>query len=146
MPMFRFAPFLVAAGLLVLAGCGGGPKLAEVEGTIKLKGKALDRIQVEFWPVGNGPKSFGETDAQGRFTLTTIDGKRKGAVVGPHRVVLRDSAMYGDQFLGRKGEDLDLSKGKKPRLGNVYGDPQQSPLKTVEVKEGKNDIELEVAP
>ncbi|MCI0457859.1 MAG: hypothetical protein L0Z62_12905, partial [Gemmataceae bacterium] len=93
LPCRRCAPVVLLVGLLALVGCTKGPQLAPVEGTVKLKGKALDRIQVEFWPEGNGPRSIGETDSQGRYTLMTDDGKRQGAVVGPHKVVLRDAGV-----------------------------------------------------
>jgi hypothetical protein len=143
MSRFRFAPCVLVAGLLALTGCGGGPKLATVEGTVKLKGKPLDKIQVEFWPEGQGPRSIGETDNQGRFTLTTDDGKRPGAVVGSHKVLLRDVGVLGEKFLGRAAEGVDLAKGKKPRLTDRYGDPHRTPLKK-EVTGDKNVIDLEL--
>jgi len=131
------------AGLITLIGCEGGPKLAEVEGTVKLKGNTLDKIQVEFWPIGSGPRSFGVTDAKGRFTLTS-DGKRNGAVVGAHKVVLRDVGILGDKFLGRAGETVDMAKGKKSRISEDLSDPQKTPF-TREVATGKNTIELELS-
>jgi hypothetical protein len=142
----RFAGLSLVLGLIVLGGCGrAGPQLSEVEGTVKMRGKLLDKIHVEFWPEGDGPRSIGMTDDQGRFTLTTDDGKRKGALVGAHRVVLRDTGILGDKFLGRAGEGVDLTKGKKPRIPAQYGDPHLTPLKK-EVTSGKCVIELEVVP
>jgi hypothetical protein len=49
----------------------------------------LADAQVVFRPdskeLSPGPASHGKTDAQGRFTLRTVDG-RDGAVVGRHKV------------------------------------------------------------
>ena len=144
MVVLRVAPFALLAGLFVIVGCGG-PKLVEVKGTLKQNGKPLNGIQVEFWPVETGPRSMGTTDDQGRFTLLVDDGLRKGAVVGPHKVVLRDVWILGDKFLGRAGEDVDMTKGKKPRLAEHYGDPHKTPLKK-DVINGPNVIDLEVTP
>ena len=139
----RFPLVAFTVGLCFLIGCGGGPNLAEVEGTLKRNGKPLDKIQVEFWPVKSGPRSMGTTDAQGRFTLMTDDGKRKGAVVGSHKIVLKDVGVLGDKFLGRAGEDVDMTKGKKPQVSDAYGDPQKTPV-TKEVTSPKCVIDIEL--
>lgn len=128
---------------LLAAGCSGGPKLAEVEGVVKLNGKPLSGIQLEFWPEGSGPRSIGVTDEQGRFTLSSDDGKKKGAVVGKHKVVLKDVGVLGDKFLGRAGENVDMTKGQKPRIGGQYADPTKTPL-TRDVTTGKCNIELDL--
>lgn len=126
------------------AGCSGGPAIAEVEGTVKLAGKGLDKIQVEFWPEREGPRSMGTTDAQGRYVLT-VDGTRKGAVVGSHKVVLKDVGVLGDKFLGRAGEDVDMAKGKKARVGGDYEDPAKTKV-TKTVSAGKNTIDIDIVP
>ncbi len=142
----RIAVLAVGCGLLLVAGCGGGgPQLAEVEGTVKVKGRPLDKIQVEFWPEVSGPRSMGVTDDQGRYTLMTDDGKRKGAVVGSHRIILRDIGIQGEKFLGRAGENVDMTKGKKPRISNQYGDAAKTDLRR-EVTAGKTVIDLDVSP
>ena len=141
MSSFRF--FALAAGVLALMGCSRGPNLAEVEGTIKLKGKPIDKIHVEFWPEGNGPRSIGLTDAEGKYSLTTDDGKRKGALVGHHKIVLRDTSVLGEKFLGRKGEGVDMSQGRKARISAQYNDALKTPLKK-EVTAGKTQIDLDV--
>jgi hypothetical protein len=143
--MFASGRFVlvIVCGLVVATGCSQGPRMAEVEGTLKLNGTPLDKIQVEFWPEGNGPRSIGVTDAQGRFTLASDDGKRAGAVVGTHRIVLRDVGVLGEEFLGRAGENVDMTKGRKPRLSADYGDPHKTPIKK-EVTSGKSVIDIEL--
>ena len=143
----RSVPMILAVSscFTILAGCGEGPgNLAETEGTVVLDGKPLDNIHVEFWPETTGPRSMATTDAQGRFKLMTDDGKHAGAAIGTNRVVLKDMVLYGDKFLGRAGEDVDLSQGKKARIAGTYSDPEKTPLKK-EVKAGeKNEFQLEV--
>jgi hypothetical protein len=86
---------LLSAGLalaaLAAAGCGGGPKIAEVSGVVTLNGKPYPNAVVSFQPLGSkdnpnpGRGSVAETDQNGRFTLV-YDGSERGALVGKHRV------------------------------------------------------------
>lgn len=141
MPAIRLVPFALFVGLVAAAGCGGGPQLAEVEGTVKVNGKGVDKIQVEFWPTKSGPKSLGVTDAEGKFTLTTDTGK-PGAVVGTHKIVLRDVGIMGDKFLGRAGEDVDMSKGKKSRIPTAYTDAAKTTMEKTVTAGQKNQIDI----
>lgn len=146
MASLRLLACAAAVAVTCSLGCaGGGPQLAEVEGAVKVKGKPLGKIHVEFWPAASGPRSIGITDDQGRFTLTTDDGTRQGAVVGSHRVVLRDVGIFDTSVRGRAAETVDLTKGRKPRISNKYGDATMTPIKK-EVTVGKNTIELDVLP
>lgn len=87
--IFRACVWLAIA--CSLAGCSQAPReIAPVSGLVKMKGKPLANARVVFLPestpaIGRGVTSFGETDAAGRYTLTTADG-RPGAIVGEHRV------------------------------------------------------------
>jgi hypothetical protein len=130
--------------LLSTVGCSdGGPPTATVEGTVKLNGKAMNTVMVEFWPDDGGTKSMAETDADGKFKLMMENGK-SGAVVGSHRVVLRDTAALGDKFLGREGETVDLTQGKKARFSAKFGTLETTPVK-FKVEAGKaNQADLEV--
>lgn len=142
----RFFALALLVGLLAVTGCGG-PHTVPVEGTVTVNGKPVDGILVEFWPEGSGPRSSGETDKEGRFSLKTDDGKRKGAVIGKHRVVLRDTGILGDKFLGRAGEDVDMAKGKKPRVGSKFSDVNTTPLKEdVTSDPKKNVFDLKATP
>jgi hypothetical protein len=82
-----------AALVLVLAGCGNpSSSLAEVSGTVKIDGKPLSGAVVTFYPIvppGEPRQVFSRatTDAAGKYTLTSEDGK-PGAVVGKHKVVV----------------------------------------------------------
>jgi hypothetical protein len=92
-PKTRCAAWLVAA-LPLLAGCTGDPyDIVPVSGQVTLDGDPVAEATVSFEPVGEGnepqlgPGSFGVTDAEGRYTLETVD-RRRGAVVGEHRVTI----------------------------------------------------------
>lgn len=132
------------AFLLAAAGCGDSIPVAEVEGVVTLNGKPIDKIQVEFWPIGSGTRSFATTDAEGKYALTTDDGLRKGASLGQHKIVMHDISVLGDEFLGRAGENVDMSKGRKSRISAKYSNPEKSTV-TKEVVAGKlNKIDIEI--
>jgi hypothetical protein len=137
---------LVCLAILMAAGgCARGPEFAEVEGTLSQGGKPLKNVRVEYWPEIDGPKSTGVTDDQGRYTLKTEDGRTQGAVVGPHKVVLKDLDFYGDKFLGRKAENMPtLNKGAKERFARTYGDAGSTELKKSVSGGQKNVIDLDV--
>jgi len=132
---------LAPAAVLIAAGCSRGPELAPVTGTVTLNGKPLPNVQVEFWPETSAPRSTGMTDDQGRFTLVTDTGAA-GAVVGPHKVVLHDLAIYGEMGF-RPREDTNI-KEKPARFPFRYTDARKSPLHyTVESGGNRFDIPVE---
>ena len=84
--------FVVLLPVLSLTAIGcGSSKYPEVSGIVTVGGQPTPKVRVIFIPqsVGDnhspGPFSFGETGADGRFTMRTRRGE-PGAVVGPHRV------------------------------------------------------------
>jgi hypothetical protein len=90
----RSAFLLCLVGLVV--GCGGGREIATVSGKVMLDGQPLADARVNFQPSGGGRNpgigSFGKTNAQGEYTLTLIDEKGEGAIVGSHRVMIKATA------------------------------------------------------
>jgi hypothetical protein len=137
--------FTLLAAYIVI-GCSIGPKLAEVTGTVRLNGKPLPNVMVEFIPdAATGVRSTGTTDETGRYTLI-CDDQRPGAIVGPHRVVLYDLAVYGGKFLGRKLEQAGSKGGpilKLSRIAAQYESTAHTPLKK-EVKPEPQTIDLDV--
>ncbi len=136
---------VLCIALASLVGCGGsGVEMAPVEGVVTLNGKPLEKLMVEFWPESEGPRSFAETDANGRFKLMTDDGKQEGAAVGSHKVVLKDFSIFNDQARGRDAANVDLSEGRKPRISVKYSNVESTML-SQKVESGKNnDLTLEV--
>jgi hypothetical protein len=132
---------LVLSALPAGAGCGRTPLLAPVSGTVTLNGKPLPNVQVEFWPETSAPRSTGMTDEQGRFTLVTDTGS-PGAVVGSHKVILHDLAIYGEMGF-RPREDTNI-KDKPARFPFRYTDARQTPVRlTVEAGGSRFDIPVE---
>jgi hypothetical protein len=92
--MRTLIPWVFACAFL-WAGCGTKPYgTAVVSGRITLDGKPLAGARVTFHPIHDpqsrsqsGPEAFGDTDAEGRYTLSTAFGDR-GATVGPNRVTV----------------------------------------------------------
>ena len=134
---------------VALAGCGKAkPALAEVEGTVKFRGKALPGVTVQFIPeapkesvVGVAcPSSMGVTDDQGHYQLTCEVPREPGALVGTHRVTILDP----DQFDSPPGvavpaemfsEGKRKRKPKKEQVDLKYMIPTQTPL-TADVRAG----------
>jgi hypothetical protein len=135
---------VAALGLLTSGGCGG-PACGPVEGSLRMNGKPLANVLVEFLPEANGPRSSGVTDPAGKYRLTTLDG-RAGALVGRHRVVLSDLEVYDDKppAPGEK-KKRDVVPARPSRLPRHYGEVANTPLKK-EVHAAPNTIDLDVVP
>jgi len=114
--------------LVGLAGCGGGDsfEIAPVSGTVTLNGQPLADATIGFQPSGGekeqGPGSSGKTDAQGRYTLTTNDGRR-GATVGTHQVRISTLKMAENKDVEDASIFIKLSKS-----GSVLA-PEKVPSK-----------------
>jgi hypothetical protein len=143
----RGGPALLTLLVVLASGCARGPALAPVEGTVRMNGQPLANVQVEFWPESNGARSTGLTDKDGRYQLT-YNGKEAGAVVGPHRVLLYDLQVFGDNPLprgGKRNKDADVTPVRASRFPASYNDAVKTPLKK-EVGASPNVIDLEVTP
>jgi hypothetical protein len=147
-------------------GCQRGQtwNLAPVEGTVIKGGSPLKGIQVDFMPDTDagtvGPRASGTTDEAGHYRLRTDNGD-DGAVVGKHRVVIRDlEARKGRRRSPARGPQSEkveqmlpenvkrLKDGSKPaaeasRLPSRYGSFNETPLRH-EVRPGEQVIDLEV--
>jgi hypothetical protein len=153
-----------ALGLILLvpwlgAGCGGDPKLAQVEGRVLLDGKPLNNILVTFLPDTEantfGPNSAAVTDEDGHYQLVCEDGARRpGAVIGVHRVTLLDLDAISLPSRGQlpagmrpkaleKGNPSNAKGRLKRRLPAGYMDLAKTPLKR-QVEPGSQVIDLEV--
>jgi hypothetical protein len=131
----RTTSWLTAATVLVLLGCkGGGLEIAQVAGRVTLDGKPLPNATVNFQPIGSpgninpGSGSYGKTDADGRYTLRTVDQDRDGAYVGKHRVEITAQARPQVQ-------ENDRDRGSPNLVPAQYN--RESKL-TFEVKSGTN--------
>lgn len=122
-------------------GCEKPIKYAEVEGIVKYNGKPVPKVKVQFLPDAEkgaiGPHSTAITDEQGKFKLECIDPqtkKKKGAVVGLHRVLIEDS----DRPFTPQGQ-----KPPPPRIPIKYATAVGSKLE-IEVKDGSQTIPIDL--
>src|SRR5262245_61954234 len=112
---------LLLLGLSVLtAGCGR--QVATVSGKVTLDGKPLANARVNFQPssgdaVNPGVGSYGQTDANGEYSLNLIDGTGPGAVVGTHRVMIR--AVGGGQAAAPGKDPEKASPDRVPLRYNL---------------------------
>ena len=75
-------------GILVLVcGCGHGPKLVPVSGTVKLDGQPLTDATVNFLFNDYPRPAVGRTDTSGKFSLSYNN--RAGAPLGACKVMIR---------------------------------------------------------
>jgi hypothetical protein len=131
----------LAAGLLLLAGCGSGASTARVEGIVTLDGKPLPDIRVAFQPANKdsetaGVGSHGLTDSSGKFVLSMSDSSGSGALVGDHSVVLSDKRAESPEDTDAGG----IGKQTKSRIPAKFAREPQS----FTVKPGvANQVKLE---
>lgn len=128
---------LFAAGL---GGCSSAPATVPVKGVLMVQGKPAAKVAIDFHPdttKGNkGPSSRGETDEQGRFTLTysTPEHVGQGAVPGWHKVVLSDLQLAASE----------TGHGVPIRFGNQYGSIVTTTLEYEVKSGGPQEITVEV--
>lgn len=126
------------------AGCGAHVELAQVDGTLTFQGVPLANVLVTFIPEASGEaarvRSLAVTDDEGRFRLQT-DESQEGAVVGRHRVIVEDLAIYS----APRTADGTLLTRPPARFPPAYADPLTSPL-TVDVQPGAQSIALDLSP
>lgn len=132
--MYRFASvfaMLILAGL-ALPGCEKKPTLTPVQGTVRINGTPAGGIAVQFFPdhkrKTRGPRSIGETDESGNFTLKTDTGE-EGAVVGFHRVVL-------DDLRKKVAQQGEIPSPNDTRIPEPYTQLTMTPV-IIEVKPGQ---------
>lgn len=73
--------------LALLAGCGRGPAMGQVDGLVTYNGQPVTNGTVLFVPESPGPGAQGTLDERGKFKLTTYE-PGDGALAGPHRVAI----------------------------------------------------------
>jgi hypothetical protein len=134
---FPFGNALVARGIgllfFLLVGCGRGPQLAPVSGTIKLDGKPLALAEVAFQPESHSRASHGIADANGHYVLR-YNRDEMGALVGLHMVQIRSAT------------EVTLPNGKfeiRPQLVPPRYNSETELHR--EVKPGQNEFDFELS-
>ena len=123
-------PFITCLLALGVVGCGGGDSfpIAPVTGKVTLNGQPLADARVIFHSTSAGkdvgPDSGGLTDAQGNYSLTTVDG-RTGATVGTNSVRISTLKMAESENKSLK----DANRFIRMRHGESVAVPEKVPFK-----------------
>ena len=154
---------LALIGLLTLTvGCGqaSAVKMVRVTGTVKYKGEPVKDAVVTFATEKSPRTAVGMTDAQGKYSLTTLK-TNDGAVAGDHTITIFKSPPVSStnpapSTTGMAGEDylkaMAGSKTGKPPSADVvgkelpakYSKPATSLLKRTVVAGESNDFEFDL--
>ncbi|MFH1264744.1 MAG: hypothetical protein ABIK89_03410 [Planctomycetota bacterium] len=145
---------LIATALaLIGSSCKQADRLpvAPVKGRILYQGKPVVGVNVTFVQQGAPRHSFGTTDQEGYFTLTTfVPGD--GAILGPNQVTVVLPAGPPEEVSGdvpdpeayfRALRDAEEARDRVVKLPARYADPQTTDL-VVTVTEGENHPVLEL--
>ncbi|AMV20788.1 hypothetical protein [Planctomyces sp. SH-PL14] len=138
----------VLTGLLavvVLTGCGGGPKTdrpatVPAHGVVTYRGEPVPEAVVVFQPSAHKYAAAATTDAEGKFDLKAFP-PESGAVPGAYRVTLmkisQDDVVYEKKARRSVPQPKSLIPAK-------YADPTKSGL-TVEISaEGAEELRFEL--
>ena len=79
-PLIGFGLILFCALCVVTAGCQSKESVVSVSGMVTMNGEPLLDCGVLFQRTGGGIGASGVTDAEGKFTLKTIEEKRRNGV------------------------------------------------------------------
>ncbi len=141
-----FIRFGVAVCCLMLAGCGGGnPEIAPVQGKVVFNGQPMANVTVTFMKVGAPRHSFGETNENGEFSLTTFD-PQDGAYIGLNKVVVSQPAEPVDPAAGVAPPPVEVAPPPKPPVLPVKYNQITTTDLTAEVQAGTNQLELQLLP
>lgn len=136
---------LLLLPLALAFGCGpSGPAIVPVSGIVTLDGVPVEGATVTFVSKVGSRMADGQTDAQGRFTLTTQDADPKpGALEGEHTVTVNGSRVVG----AAANPDGTSSDSAPPKiewfLPERYAHPNTSGL-SQSVTKGMPPVELKL--
>ena len=134
----RRASALTILVCVLAAGCGGS-KVVPVSGTLTYKGKPVPNAYIHFVPEDGRP-SLGETDQNGKFTLT-YDPQTKGAERGKHRVFVQYNAVAAANQPGAVPGETPRLSSEWSEFFNKYGG-DNSKVEVV-IEKGTSDLKLE---
>jgi hypothetical protein len=136
-----------------LSGCsssetGKGTDLFPASGVLMSGGKPLSGATVVFIPE-KGPTAMGQSDAEGKFRLTS--GGRAGVAAGKSKVTVTKYSTPPKDPKSLKPEDMQkmqmagpTSQASNSLVPERYTSPETSPLEAEVVSDGKNEFEFNV--
>ena len=138
---------IVGLAFAISCGCSESSKpykTAPVSGVIKLDGQPLAAARVTFMPLPDGqstrqsgPEAAGETDAAGRYSMTTVFGD-SGASIGKNRVMVSTRKTELDPT--NPDRSKEVAKERVP--GKYFTD--QAPLIFEVLPDGSKSADFEL--
>jgi hypothetical protein len=114
-------------------------------------GEPVEGADVAFMASGASHAASGKTDAQGKFSLTTLE--KPGAVPGTHTVTISKyesastTAMKPEDYMAQmQPGSAQAPEGPKSLLPKKYADPANSGLSATVKEDGENDFTFELEP
>lgn len=164
----RRTPWAVKGPLIfmavALAGCSGGKSAStaqrvatyKVSGKVMYKGLPIENAHVTFHPrAEQGPGAFGQTNAEGEFTLRTYE-DGDGAPAGDYLVTVQKNeappapSKTGDELFrqmeqqAQSGQPPEAPNEPKSLLPEKYSRPQSSGLSKTVTAGDANRFEFEL--
>jgi hypothetical protein len=147
--MMKLTLIILSLSILVLSstGCGGGGTILKtnfVEGVVTLDGVPIAGALVSFSPQGEGMPATGRTDANGKYTLTAMQGggEGKGTTSGNYLVLVsKIETVPVEPPRKPKGGGPAITSETVNQLPEIYRDRKAALLK-VNVVAGKNTFDF----
>ncbi|MCC9605742.1 carboxypeptidase-like regulatory domain-containing protein [Blastopirellula sp. JC732] len=148
----RYAIYAAAMAALVISGCGSKmmPGGVEAKGVVLLDGTPLEGATVIFSPIGDGRSANGMTDAEGAFSLGTIE-PSDGILPGEYQVAIIKSIVDESRSTVDPMAVQEKTGQFPPSPPNInivprkFANPQKSGLKANVSEEGATDLKFEIA-
>ncbi len=150
---------LACLSLTVFLGCGAAKlPTIPVTGTVLVDDKPMEGVKVVFSPAAgsSGQSASGQTDAEGKYSLTTVD-PGDGALAGEYQVAILKSLVEEDNLPKEVDMDdeaamdaiygaLDTSKDVQTEsiVATKWTSPGTSGLKASVKEGGENNFEFKV--
>jgi hypothetical protein len=141
---------LIVLAAPAVGGCSADPmpqrpKLVPVHGVVRFNGKPLEAARVTFSHTTAGVSAYGDTDAEGKFTLTTFQ-PGDGATPGKYQVAVVKAQVTGHPTAPNMPPVFRPGAAPHPRwlIPQKYANLATSGL-TAEVNEaGDNEVVLDL--
>ncbi len=145
--MFRSLGVLVATFAVLAAGCSGKGDGPKITGVVMLDNQPLAEARLQFVPMADRALGVAgaTTDAQGRFEIKPHP--TTGATLKPgsyHVFVTKLVQKDGTPASGEDAAMLEASGVLRNLVPRKYSDPELPPQLKVEIKEGDNQLPIQL--
>ena len=136
----------VVVGVVGLSGCGGGPKLVPVSGTVTLNGKPFRDAQILFLPDDSNKAGMAGADLTGpEGNYKAMTNGRSGLVPGKYKVVVVRTTVDTTKVRTEFKDDPYMAKLViEGPDGGALAQPSAAPPQSTKSTEIKGEFEREV--